>query len=276
VRGWGHIVFVMSDEQKTDYRDTVNLPKTGLPMRARLPKREPETLKFWREMDIYGKIRAARAGRPKYILHDGPPYANGEIHIGTAFNKIAKDIIVKYRTMHGEDAPFVPGWDCHGLPIEYRVMSDMGDSLKDATQLDIRQKCRAYAEKYMPIMSSQFVRLAVFGAWDNPYVTMSPEYEAGIIEVFGEMSRGGYVNRGLKPVYWCVECRTALAEAEVEYGDHSSPSHRLVSHMDYNAVDAAGQPGDMSPSGFDVCRSQSRGRDVYRGRRASAGYGGGL
>ncbi len=214
----------MSDLQQQDYRDTVNLPKTAFPMRARLPEREPKTLEFWREMDIYGAIREARAGRPKYILHDGPPYANGEIHIGTAFNKIAKDIIVKYRTMCGEDVPFVPGWDCHGLPIEYRVMADLGDTLKDVSQLDIRRKCREHAEKYMPIMTAQFVRLGVFGAWDNAYVTMSPEYEAGIIEVFGEMCLGGYVHRGLKPVYWCVECRTALAEAEVEYGDHSSPS----------------------------------------------------
>jgi len=215
---------VMNKSDQQDYRDTVNLPKTAFPMRARLPKREPEMLEFWQNMDLYGKIRDARAGRPKYILHDGPPYANGEIHIGTAFNKVAKDIIVKYRTMHGDDAPFVPGWDCHGLPIEYRVMNDLGDALKDTSQLEIRQQCRAYASKYIPIMTSQFARLGVLGAWDNPYVTMSPEYEAQIIEVFGEMYRGGYVQRGLKPVYWCVECGTALAEAEVEYGDHSSPS----------------------------------------------------
>jgi len=215
---------VTSNTQQKDYRDTLNLPRTKFPMRARLPEREPEMIAFWQEMDIYGRIRDARAGRPKYILHDGPPYANGEIHIGTAFNKIAKDIIVKYRTMRGEDVPFVPGWDCHGLPIEYRVMSDMGDDLKSASQLEIRSRCRAYADKYIPIMTTQFVRLGVFGAWDNPYVTMSPDYEARIIEVFGEMCQGGYVQRGLKPVYWCIECGTALAEAEVEYADHSSPS----------------------------------------------------
>ena len=207
-----------------DYSQTLNLPKTDFPMRANLPQREPEIEKKWDEMDIYGLVQRERAGREKFVLHDGPPYANGDIHIGTALNKILKDIIVKFKTMQGFDSPYVPGWDTHGLPIELQAMKAEGLKREDVTAVQLRARCREFALKYKDIQCEEFKRLGVRGDWANPYLTLKPEYEARQIEVFGEMARRGYIYKGLKPVYWCPVDQTALAEAEIEYTEKRSPS----------------------------------------------------
>lgn len=207
-----------------DYKDTVNLPKTTFKMKANLTQREPQTLQHWEEIDLYAKMRKAAQGRPKFVLHDGPPYANGQLHAGTALNKILKDMVVKSKQMAGFDAPYVPGWDCHGLPIEYRVLSDLGDDAKNLSQIIIRKKCRKFALKYVDIHRKGFKRLLITGDWEHPYLTLNPEYVATTIKVFGEMYLSGAVYKGLKPIYWCKSCQTALAEAEVEYHDHTSPS----------------------------------------------------
>ena len=207
-----------------NYKDTLNLPKTDFPMKADLPKREPEMLKSWQDNDIYGHIRKKFAGKPKYILHDGPPYANGDIHIGHALNKTLKDIVVKYKTMRGFDSPYVPGWDCHGLPVEHALFKELKISKGQIGQLEFRKKAADYALKFVGTQKEQFKRLGVFGDWDDPYLTLKPGYVAGIIRSFGKLVEGGYVYKGVKPVNWCVRCETALAEAEVEYADHSSPS----------------------------------------------------
>ncbi len=193
-------------------------------MRAQLPTREPEMLKRWREMDLYAEIRKARVGKPRFILHDGPPYANGSIHVGTALNKILKDIVVKSRTMLGFDSPYVPGWDCHGLPIEHMVDKKLGAKKLEMSIPAVRRACREYAERFYKVQRAEFVRLGVLGRWDDPYLTMDHEYEAEIAAALHGFMLAGYVQRGLKPVHWCSECRTALAEAEVEYHDHTSPS----------------------------------------------------
>jgi len=207
-----------------DYRDTLNLPKTDFPMKADLPKREPAFLKQWEEKKIYERMRESARGREKYILHDGPPYANGHIHIGTAFNKILKDIIVKSRFMAGYDSVYVPGWDCHGLPVEHEVDKSLGKKKSGLSTLDIRRLCRAYAEKFINIQREEFKRLGVFGEWDNPYLTMDSKYTACIAREFGEFAQNGSLYRGKKPIYWCTTCHTALAEAEVEYEMEPSPS----------------------------------------------------
>ncbi len=214
----------MSKTSQKDYSQTVNLPRTDFHMKANLPKREPSILGEWEEMDLYGRIRKAMHGKEKRVLHDGPPYANGDIHIGTAFNKILKDFVVKYFTMTGYDSPYVPGWDCHGLPIEYKVLSELGEGAKRKSRMEIRAGCAEYALKYVDIQREQFRRLGVLGDWGKPYLTMSHDYESKIVEVFGELYAAGYVYKGKKPVHWCPSCRTALAEAEVEYGEHTSPS----------------------------------------------------
>ncbi|MBW2205761.1 MAG: isoleucine--tRNA ligase, partial [Deltaproteobacteria bacterium] len=207
-----------------DYKKTLNLPKTSFPMKANLVKKEPEMLDQWEKEDLYGKIREASKGRKRYMLHDGPPYANGNIHMGTAFNKILKDIIVKSKQMANFDAPYVPGWDCHGLPIEHRVDSELGARKKEMSQTQIRQYCRQYAEKFIDIQRNEFKRLGVFGEWDRPYLTMNFPYEAITIKEFGKFALNGSLVKSKKPVYWCASCRTALAEAEVEYDEHTSPS----------------------------------------------------
>jgi isoleucyl-tRNA synthetase len=207
-----------------DLKKTVNLPKTDFPMKANLPTAEPKTLDQWEAMELYHKIRESRAGRPLYVLHDGPPYANGNIHLGTAFNKILKDFIVKSKTMAGFDAPYVPGWDCHGLPIEFKVDQELGKRKASMTAAEIRAECRAYAAKFVEIHRSEFKRLGILGRWEHPYLTMSAEYEAVIARTFVDFLESGYVYKGLKPVHWCIKDRTALAEAEVEYENHSSPS----------------------------------------------------
>lgn len=207
-----------------DYKATLNLPKTDFPMKANLPKREPELLALWNQERLYEQIQEAGKGRPRYLLHDGPPYANGRIHIGHALNKILKDIIVKSKTMAGYHVPYVPGWDCHGLPIEHQVLKELGDKKKTLDDLSIRRLCRDYAEKFYKIQREEFQRLGVQGDWQHPYLTMNPAYEAAIVRVFGQFVERGGVYKGLKPVLWCTQDQTALAEAEVEYEDHTSPS----------------------------------------------------
>jgi isoleucyl-tRNA synthetase len=207
-----------------DLKKSVSLPRTDFPMKANLPESEPRTLARWQEMDLYGRIRTQRAGSPMYVLHDGPPYANGNIHLGHAFDKILKDFIVKTKTMAGFDSPYIPGWDCHGLPIEIKVDSELGTRKASMSAAQIRGECRKYAEKYVKLQTIDFKRLGVFGRWDNPYVTMSPDFEAVIAGAFVDFLEKGYVYKGLKPVNWCIHCRTALAEAEVEYQNHTSPS----------------------------------------------------
>jgi isoleucyl-tRNA synthetase len=212
------------ESQEVDLKKTVNLPKTDFPMKANLPQNEPKLLEKWRQGDIYGQIRKARAGRPKYVLHDGPPYANGNIHLGHAFNKTLKDFIVRSKTMDGFDSPYVPGWDCHGLPIEIRVDSELGSKKAKMSAADIRRECRKYAEKYVKLQREDFIRLGIFGDWDHPYRTMDPSYQATIAGAFVDFLDQGYIYKGLKPVNWCLNDRTALAEAEVEYENHTSPS----------------------------------------------------
>lgn len=209
---------------KSKYNETLNLPKTDFPMRGNLPQMEPEILKKWEEMDLYRLVQEATKGKPKFILHDGPPYANGNIHLGTTFNKILKDIIIKYHTQNGYDAPYVPGWDTHGLPIEQQAIKALGLKRHEINPLDFRKQCKEYALKYVDIQREQFKRMGVRGEWDNPYLTLKPEYEAVQLGVFGEMAKKGYIYKGLKPVYWCPACETALAEAEIEYGEKKSAS----------------------------------------------------
>jgi len=193
-------------------------------MKANLAKREPEILAKWERMDLYAKLRSTSKSRPRYVLHDGPPYANGHIHLGTALNKILKDMIVRSRQVMGYDSVYVPGWDCHGLPIEHQVEKELGDERQGMSQLELRQRCRAYAEKFIDIQRQEFKRLGVTGDWENPYLTMSYEYEAIIARELGKFITQGSVYKSKKPIYWCSSCRTALAEAEVEYEDHQSPS----------------------------------------------------
>ena len=214
----------MSDKKEKGYRDTLCLPKTSFSMKANLTQREPQLRKEWAKKNIYARIREARSGSPLYILHDGPPYANGDIHMGTVINKVLKDIVVKYKTMMGFDAPYVPGWDCHGLPIESKVTEELGDKVHQMSKLDIRRECMKYASKYVKVQSRQFQELGIFGDFENPYLTFKPQYEAGILEVFAELVDKGLVYKQLKPIHWSIGCETALAEAELEYKDVSSPS----------------------------------------------------
>ncbi len=207
-----------------DYKSTLNLPQTDFPMKANLPQREPKLLAWWGDQQLYQKIQEAGAEKPLYLLHDGPPYANGKIHIGHALNKILKDIIVKSKTMEGYRVPYVPGWDCHGLPIEHQVTKQLGEKKKSLTAVQLRQMCRDYANKFYRIQREEFERLGVLGDWEHPYLTMNKDYEASIVQEFGKFVEQGGVYKGLKPVLWCTADQTALAEAEVEYEDHTSPS----------------------------------------------------
>ena len=219
----------------TDYKATLNLPNTSFPMKANLAQREPGILKQWQATDIYGRIRAARAGREQFILHDGPPYANGDIHIGHAVNKILKDIIVKARTLAGYDAPYVPGWDCHGLPIEHQVEQKWGKAGHKLDARAFRAKCREYAASQVERQRRDFIRLGVLGDWDNPYLSMAYRYEADIIRALGRVAANGHLVRGYKPVYWSVVGASALAEAEVEYHDKTS----FAIDVAFPVVDAA-------------------------------------
>ncbi len=208
----------------TDYKHSLNLPATDFPMRANLAQREPKMLAKWQSEDLYAQIRAARAGRPKYLLHDGPPYANGEIHLGHSVNKVLKDIIVKAKTLSGYDVPYVPGWDCHGLPIEHQVEKKVGRAGHKVSPRAFRDACRAYATKQIERQSQDFQRLGVVADWAQPYLTMAPAFEADIIRTLGRIIANGHLHKGFKPVHWCLDCASALAEAEVEYQDKSSPA----------------------------------------------------
>jgi len=211
-----------SATQARDYSKTLFLPSTEFPMRAGLPTREPLLLERWAKTGLYETIRKAAAGRPKFVLHDGPPYANGNIHIGTALNKILKDVIVRSQGALGHDANYVPGWDCHGLPIEWKIEEQYrakGRNKDDVPVIEFRQECRTFAGHWLDVQREEFKRLGVTGDWDHPYLTMDPGFEAEEVKVFGEMYKKGYIYKGLKPVYWCPHDETALAEAEIEYQD---------------------------------------------------------
>jgi len=208
-----------------DYKSTLNLPQTDFPMKADLVTREPARLKKWDDDKLYQQVQAQRAGAPKFVLHDGPPFANGDVHIGNALNKILKDIIIKYKALRGFDAPYIPGWDCHGLPIEFKVTQEMRKATDTASDaVTIRKACEAYALKYVDIQRTQFKRLGILGDWDHPYLTLDKQYEADELRLFADIVAQGMVYRGKKPVYWSIPCRTALAEAEVEYKEHVSQS----------------------------------------------------
>ncbi|OGW91829.1 MAG: isoleucine--tRNA ligase [Omnitrophica bacterium RIFCSPHIGHO2_02_FULL_63_14] len=208
-----------------DYKETLNLPSTPFPMKAELPRREPELLERWKREDLYGKIRAASAGRKRFVLHDGPPYANGDIHMGHALNKILKDIVVKYKTMRGFDAPYRPGWDCHGLPVEHQLFQSLKIAKHEIAAPAFRKKAHAYAMQFVEKQREQFKRLGVFGDWERPYLTLDPAFEAGVIDAFADLTEKGFIYQSPKPVHWCASCETALAEAELEYDEnHVSPS----------------------------------------------------
>ena len=207
-----------------DWKDSVNLPRTSFPMKANLQATEPQVIRRWEETNLYGRIGERRKGQPKYILHDGPPYANGRIHIGHALNKVLKDFVVRSKSMAGFDAPYVPGWDCHGLPIELKVDKELGGRKRQMSIAEFRRACRAYAERFVALQRTDFKRLLILGEWDKPYLTMNFEYQAAIVRALGRFVEQEMVYKGRKPVHWCIHCHTALAEAEVEYEDHSSPS----------------------------------------------------
>ena len=226
-----------------DYSKTLHLPQTDFPMRGNLPKKEPGFVDFWQGHDLYHARQEKRRkdGAPTFVLHDGPPYANGKIHIGHALNKTLKDIIVRYKHMAGYEANYIPGWDTHGLPIEYAVLKDSGEDRANMTPLELRRKCLAYAKKWIAIQKADFIRMGVVGDFANPYVTFDPHLEAKELEVFGEMANKGYIYKGKKAVYWCPHCETALAEAEIEYKDRKSPSI----YVKFPAVDLKG----LAPEG---------------------------
>jgi len=228
-----------------EWKDTVNLPRTEFPMKANLATSEAATLAHWKAIDLYGKIRARREGAPKFVLHDGPPYANGNIHMGTALNKILKELVVKSRSMAGFDAPYVVGYDCHGLPIELRVDRELGPKKRDMSVADFCRACRAYAERYVGAMTEQFERLGILATWDRPYLTMNFKYQAAIVRALGRFVEQRLVYKGRKPVHWCIHCRTALAEAEVEYSDHTSPSIYVEFPL---SPDDAGELGRRVPA----------------------------
>ena len=209
---------------RPDFKSTLNLPQTSFSMKAKLAQKEPEMLKRWAAMDLYSRILRSREKSPTFVLHDGPPYANGRIHLGTALNKILKDFIVRAKTMQGYLAPYLPGWDCHGLPIEIHVDKLLGEKKKDMSIIEFREECRKYALKFIDIQREEFIRLGVFGEWAEPYLTMNPEYESAVLRFLAAFFASGNVYKGLRPVHWCPHCQTALAEAEIEYKDRSSPS----------------------------------------------------
>ena len=210
--------------QAKPYKETLNLPVTAFEMKANLTVREPKCQERWREQDLYAKVREKSAGRPMRVLHDGPPYANGEIHMGHLLNKVLKDVVVRSLTMRGYDSPYVPGWDCHGLPIEHKVMKDLGSKGAGMSTAEVRSLCHAEAMKWVGIQRDQFRRLGISGDWENPYLTLDPRYEAGVIDVLAGLLEAGSIFRQLKPIHWCMSDRTALAEAELEYSDETSPS----------------------------------------------------
>jgi len=232
-------------DMSQDYNSTLNLTKTDFPMRGNLPKREPDTLQKWEDEKLYDKMMANNEGKPSYILHDGPPYANGSIHLGTALNKILKDFIIKQKNMSGFKAPYVPGWDTHGLPIELKAMKSMGVENGAISPVELRKHCKEFALTHVKSQMAQFKRLGSIGNYDRPYLTLRPEYEARQIEVFGKMAEDGYMYKGLKPVYWCPDCNTALAEAEIEYSN--DPCYSI--YVKFNVVD---DKGVFANTGIDL------------------------
>ena len=242
---------------ETDYKATLKLPKTDFPMKANLPKREPDLLKRWNETNLYARILEARASAQSWILHDGPPYANGRVHMGTALNKALKDFVVRSRSMMGFRTPYVPGWDCHGMPIEFKVSRDLGEKARTLSKLELRRLCRVEAEKWIDIQRADFMRLGCVGDWYRPYITMDPEYDAAEIGVLRKLTAAGYVYRGLRPVHWCFSDRTALAEAEVEYREHKSPSIYVA----FAFNDAAGDAAELAANPAD-------GTELEEARRA--------
>ena len=272
-----------------DYKETLNLPETSFPMKANLVGREPVQLKQWEETRLYETLRETSKGRTPFILHDGPPYANGHIHIGHALNKILKDIVVRSRQMAGFDAPYVPGWDCHGLPIEHNVDKDLGGKKKELSQSAFRRLCRDYAAKFVSIQRDEFKRLGIMGEWDNPYITMAYPYEADIARECCKFALNGALYKSKKPIHWCPRCKTALAEAEIEYEDETLPVHPcqvrpegrfggalsrsggqkgLHRHLDHHPLDHSRQPGGLSPSGVRVRRGGNGRRSPDSGQGA--------
>src|SRR5579864_3674158 len=239
----------------TDYKQTINLPRTEFPMKADLAQREPAMARAWEELGTYAKLREIARGRPRFVLHDGPPYANGAIHIGHCVNKILKDIVVKSRTLDGFDAPYIPGWDCHGLPIELQVEKKHGRPGQKLDARAFRAACRAYAQEQIDLQRNDFRRLGILGDWDRPYLTMSPRYEAQQLRAFGRIIGNGHVYKGVKPVYWCLDCRSALAEAEVEYEEKTSPAIDVAFRVSDNG-ELAGRIGmaaaKLGPAPVDV------------------------
>ena len=227
-----------------NYKDTLNLPRTDFPMKANLPAREPEMLRKWEETRLYQQIQKSRAGRELFVLHDGPPFANGDVHMGTALNKILKDFVVKSQTMLGKRAPFVPGWDCHGLPIEYKVVKESRELLP----LEVRKRCEAFARKFINIQRDQFKRLGVFGDWENPYLTMDPKYEAEILRAFAVFVEEGLVYEAQKPVFWSTGAQTALAEAEVEYQDRDD----TTVYVKFPIVGGASSPNALANASIAI------------------------
>ncbi|HQO81158.1 MAG TPA: class I tRNA ligase family protein, partial [Deltaproteobacteria bacterium] len=231
-----------------DYKDTLCLPQTEFPMKASLVKKEPDMLKRWEDEDLYGKILEKSKSWEKFILHDGPPYANGHIHLGTALNKILKDIIIKSLFMMGRNTFYLPGWDCHGLPIEHQVEIELGKKSAEMSKAEIRRKCREYAERFLDIQRREFKRLGVLGVWDDPYITMKYSYEATIVRELGKFIGSGSIYKARKPVYWCAKCGTALAEAEVEYHDQSTPAifvrFKMVSDISEKVPELSGRQDD--------------------------------
>ena len=255
-----------------DYKQTMNLPRTDFPMRAGLPVNEPKRLAKWEEMDLYHEVLKANEGHDSYILHDGPPYANGPIHIGHAFNKILKDFNVRYHAQRGFYAPYVPGWDCHGQPIEHMVEEKLGpQKMAKIDQVTLRRLCHEWAEKNIDIQREGFKRLGVAGEWDDPYLTYLPAYDAGDVKIFKKMYLDGSVYRGRKPIHWCIHCHTALAEAEIEMetrhrlhlreicarlragGFRGCARRQVRADLDDDALDAAGQHRRVACAGCRLC-----------------------
>src|SRR5688572_3318785 len=232
---------------KKNYKQTLNLPQTQFPMEAKLVANEPARLERWRAMRLYEKLMTARAASPKgnRVLHDGPPFANGDIHIGHVINKVLKDVVMRFRSMQGHQTPYVPGWDCHGLPIEHKIQQDLGPKLREMSVLDVRKLCFAYADKYVKVQSHQFQRLGILGEWENPYLTMAPEYEAFTLEVFAKYVEAGLVYKQLKPVPWSVSNQTALADAELEYVDVTDDS--VYVEFPASGLERLGTPFGLGP-----------------------------
>ncbi|MGI9533799.1 MAG: isoleucine--tRNA ligase, partial [Thermodesulfobacteriota bacterium] len=238
----------MSGKEKPNYKDTLNLPTTSFAMKANLTQREPEIQKSWAKEKLFEKIRKQSGGREKFVFHDGPPYANGPIHLGHLLNKVLKDLVVRSKTMEGYDVDFIPGWDCHGLPIEHKVLKDLGDEAKNFTKLKIRNKCQSYADKFVKIQSKQMQRLGTIGDYQNPYLTMVSSYEAAVLEVFADLLKNGLVYRDLKPVHWSIENQTALADAELEYYDKTDKSIYVL----FEIINAGNLPDSLNAPNEDI------------------------